>query len=36
VTGLALGTAAWLDIDLAAITGGTATIADVTVTAHEF
>lgn len=36
VTGLTLNTGLWLDVNLAAITGGTATLADVTITAHEF
>lgn len=35
VTGLTLATAAWIDIGLAAITGGTATIADVSISAVE-
>lgn len=36
VTSLALNTGLWLDINLAAITGGSATIGDVTISAHEF
>lgn len=35
VTGLTLATAIWIDVGLAAITGGTATIADLTITAQE-
>jgi hypothetical protein len=35
VTGLTLGTAVWLDLGLAAITGGTATIENVGISAHE-
>jgi hypothetical protein len=35
VTGLSVGTAYWLDLGLAAITGGTASIFDVSVTAIE-
>ena len=35
VTGLALGTAVWIDVGLAATTGGTATIADVDIVADE-
>ncbi|HYM22528.1 MAG TPA: hypothetical protein VEU08_04955 [Vicinamibacterales bacterium] len=36
ITGLTLGTAYWLDVALAAITGGTAAITDVSISAHEF
>lgn len=35
VTGLALGVAAWIDVSLAAVTGGTATIENVSVCAVE-
>ena len=35
VTGLTLGTAVWLDLGLAAITAGTATIENVGISAHE-
>ncbi len=35
VTGLSLSTAYWLDLTLAAITGGTATINDVSISAYE-
>jgi hypothetical protein len=35
VTGAALNTALWIDVSLAAITGGTATIADVDIVATE-
>lgn len=35
VTGLATGTAAWLDVSLAALVGGTATISNVVITANE-
>lgn len=35
ITGLTLATQYWLDVSLAAITGGTATITNITVTAHE-
>ena len=35
VTGLAVGTSYWIDAGLAAVTGGTATITGVTITAHE-
>lgn len=34
-TGLTLGTAVWIDLQLAAITSGTATVSDVTITAVE-
>ena len=36
VTGLTPNIALWLDVNLAAISGGTATLADVTISAHEF
>lgn len=36
VTGLALNTPIWIDVSLGAVTGGTATIKDVSVTAFEF
>ncbi len=36
ITGLTKATGYWLDVNLAAITGGSATIADVTISAHEF
>lgn len=35
VTGLTLGTAIWMDISLAAITGGTARVRDISITAFE-
>lgn len=35
VTGLALSTAVWIDVGLAAVTGGTASIADVDIVADE-
>jgi hypothetical protein len=35
ITGLTLSTAYWLDVTLAAITAGTATINDVSISAHE-
>ena len=35
VTGLTLGTAVWIDVGVAAVTGGTATIADVDILADE-
>ncbi len=35
VTGLALSTAVWIDVGVAAVTGGTATIADVDIVADE-
>lgn len=35
VTGLAINTAVWLDVGLAAVTGGTATITDVSIAAVE-
>jgi hypothetical protein len=35
VTGLTVGTQYWIDVDLKAITGGTATISSVTVSANE-
>jgi hypothetical protein len=35
VTGLAVGTAIWIDVALAAITGGTATIENVSISAFE-
>jgi len=35
ITGLTVTTAYWLDVGLAAITGGTATITDVGITAFE-
>lgn len=35
VSGLTLGTAIWIDVGLAAITGGTASVADLSLTAHE-
>ena len=35
VTGLTLSTAYWLDVSLAAITGGTATVTGVSITAIE-
>jgi hypothetical protein len=36
VTGLLVGTAYWLDVSLATINGGTATIAGTSICAHEF
>lgn len=36
VTGLTVSTAYWLDLSLAAITGGTATVTDVSISAQEF
>jgi hypothetical protein len=35
VTGLTVGTAYWIDVDLAAVTGGTATMTQVAVSAFE-
>ncbi len=35
VSGLTVGTAIWIDAGLAAITGGTASVADLSLTAHE-
>jgi hypothetical protein len=35
VTGLSVATAYWLDLSLAAITGGTASIADVSISVIE-
>lgn len=35
VTGLTLGTAVWLDLEVAAITGGTASVSDITMAAKE-
>lgn len=35
VTGLTVGTAIWIDVGLAAVTGGNASIADVAIVAHE-
>ena len=36
ITGLTLGTAYWLDLMLGAVTGGTAVVKNLTVTAFEF
>lgn len=36
VTGLTLATARWIDLGLAAVTGGTATVKDLSVSAFEF
>jgi hypothetical protein len=36
VTGLAVGTPVWLDVDLLALTGGTATLQSVAISAMEF
>ena len=36
VTGLTVGTAYWLDVALAAITGGTASVSKLSLSAHEF
>lgn len=35
VTGLTLNTAVWIDVGLAAITGGTASISDISISVHE-
>jgi hypothetical protein len=35
VTGLSVSTAYWLDVTLAAITAGTATLSDISISAHE-
>lgn len=35
ITGLTIATQYWLDVSLIAVTGGTATITDITLTAHE-
>lgn len=35
ITGLTVGTARWIDVGLAAITAGTATITGVSITAHD-
>ncbi len=36
VTGLSLNVARWIDVSLAAVTGGTAEITDISMTAYEF
>lgn len=36
ITGLTPGTAYWIDISLAAVTGGTVAVKNVSITAHEF
>ena len=35
VSGLTVGTAYWLDVAVAAVTGGTATVTDISITAYE-